>query len=1036
MPWFGNTIIKSIEANGTEGGMNFNMLKDMVIERLYSLCGRDLVERKERKERESLEDLQNFEEYTSAEPQDSEDFGVCTELVDQLKNLLLRMFYARVFSINQFESVDSAIECVEPCKERMQVLRWIVNKRPSHLATCIQLCKTYQEADDIISVHMDRDVELSPPVPSGGFDTNTIAHSSHCSPKYNYYDIFDAMKNFEGKLASSAWFQNWASSSQHLIEKFVHGFENGKKFIKKYHLHDHIPDNDILDCFPPSWIRRPSFTRALLKVDPRALCWIVRVYESQHEVKLINTNMLERLSRHKPMDSGYENEHCALTPHYASLIANAGIVRDSFTKSCFDGSCVMWTENDGALFGNRPSRIRAVECMPSDGCELVFAWTMMANCENAEYCKHIIWDLGYKRCLECTVLALMPTKLRDELCKDFVFLMRLIELYPFSVARLPLDLRYNSELVEIALKKDCRVFTAFDDKSRVVNNPTHAEHILCKENLVYKAFDLISQDKKESPRFILTIIRDERLTVGMRKNIFKKVPAVVKHHKDVMLTALRLFGLDALGEDSRIESIDAVTKKLVTIAHNSRSSYNRGSLQDNTAYLRSLLFDIQKWFTSHSISDKIDSIAQKKQPKTYVCTREDWPTELSLPDCDDNCTFFDLLNGDGGAKHNHNRIEKAHGFLENVAELASQILEPRRRDGMQYPGSWYCEKFEGVHVVYKKVKSEDKYPTLKTNSGKHVCIPKSWETQLQDAWDEGDLPEFWGVLHAGYGQSAKATKLKNGTLKSNADWEGIAIKVYQTYARRENANGDVADSSIVVNGFFGFFADIPENADTVFPPFVQLVKHEWIGHVAYDNEEGEILEFHRSIISKGGVGVVFRNTTTPLRLVAMDAHGYSLYAQKIVDFLTKFPLHVFAMYTNEYEMLNGTGNDDGYEEEHDEGCGGRVYPDIAKIAKRVFELTQPRKATSKRKAASEATIGATSEDAPSAKKLKKKPEKKKPEKKTSAAQSSASIASSSASRAERGDESDDGDDGDDGDDCLSELSDISHLSEVSDLSEM
>jgi hypothetical protein len=119
-------------------------------------------------------------------------------------------------------------------------------------------------------------------------------------------------------------------------------------------------------------------------------------------------------------------------------------------------------------------------------------------------------------------------------------------------------------------------------------------------------------------------------------------------------------------------------------------------------------------------------------------------------------------------------------------------------------------------------------------------------------------------------------------------WDGVSIKVYGTFGCDENH----VDTDYNQHGIY------PSNS-TEFPSLVERVVP---AHAYGLDEETLIVALHRASVAKGGLGVVFRDREHPEKLITLDAHGYSTYVQKIVDFLHKYPLHVLSTYMHDFEV--------------------------------------------------------------------------------------------------------------------------------------
>jgi hypothetical protein len=461
----------------------------------------------------------------------------------------------------------------------------------------------------------------------------------------------------------------------------------------------------------------------------------------------------------------------------------------------------------------------------------------------------------------------------------------------------------------------------------------------------------------ENVKFCLTLLKDERLSPKVREEFYNTVmPTVIKNDRACRLTAGQLFGPDILyrGTDS-FSFEDRLTNTLLRISHDAHCLEATSTRSANVGYLRSLLFDLKARFYPLRLLGPLAEMATGAPTKTYSSTLADWAPLWKVGDAID----FSLATPDapfthpGASPHPlgtagvHQQLVEMRTFLENISSLIGAVIEPRRRhanlyySSTRYPADCYCEKFEGVYVKFTinttcitdeggEERSVNE-PQLVTMSGhKEVNVPDAWKQQLKDAFDVGKLPLFWGILHAGYGQRSTATKLKNGTLKGDADWEGVCIKVYQTY--KPAVDSFQPDPSIDVDEADPFLPYLPKEP----PSFVHIVEptHFENRNVSQETEKA-ILDMHKESLRKWGLGVVFRDYQYPAKLIPLDPYGSAMYCQKIAEFLNTYPLQFLGLYFHEYEILNMD-----HDEYEDATCN---YPDIAKLLTQFAAIVKPTK---------------------------------------------------------------------------------------------
>jgi len=854
-----------------------------------------------------------------------------TEYTDKLAELRFWMLYEFSRSCRVKRLISQLIkEEVVHDKYAVPLLGAIVKDRPVHIGDCLQACKDSECMRLVMASLLAPESYTILDYRIGG--SNPVADGNggaHMPAGYYPWDVLSALQYLVGDVGPPPdptrvrdWFHDWASSATEVdAVKFIGRFRGTNASPQV------LPD-DSLALFPLAWREKSACAREFIKTDGRAVNAIVSQFVADGNVIVVK----ERA------DESVAVSQTQLTNRYFVIEKSAIPAFDVFMKACFDGSIIDMTE-DGP--------VRSYFSKFNDD---VFAFAMAAYCDSPEEIKKIIRHHHSKfSLLRGTVLELSPAVVRASIIEDREFLEEFISNNPFEMGWLPTDLQYDDKLLALAIASDPRSAKCVNDTRRLLAKPAVKEMLLSADLMVEWAFTNLPPNERETPRLGCSILADERLSVHTRKEFYEDtLPTVVKHDRKCKMLAARFFGPDILAMQADCMDLgDGLTTKLLQIVHDSRAASGDSSRSSHSAYLRSLYIDLQRTFMPPAIADRLKYTAANPG-KTYRPTKADWRPAWN---------GFDLVTSISAPPNHktHAHLCHLHDFLDEVSNLVAMILEPRRRDGITYPGDWYCEKFEGVLVEYKimdtfnettNTLTPDATPTLVTkSSGKPVQIPDRWKKEMEAAFANGDLPAFWGVLHAGYGQQTKATKLKNGTLTSDTDWNDVVIKVYGTTSVHYGTGDRVA----------GFF----QKPLSACQSFIECVEtFHFHNYNVAEEQERAILNLHRESRRKGGAGVVFRDTYTPTKLVTMDAPAYALYAQKIIDFLHQFPLHVLSLYVHEAEML---GCDDR-EEQDEDGEDAGTYPNVHAVIDKVLAQIAPPRAEGKRRAAS------SSRPRPSAKK--------------------------------------------------------------------
>lgn len=797
----------------------------------------------------------------------------------------------------------------------LKLLRNIVVDRPVHISDCLIACG---ENTDMMQRLIDlfiRDFSVAP-----------VFRADPATPpvalRYDRRNIYEMLSVWTlppstpptvNPSLSFNWFCNWtANASEAHTLAFIGSFR------KDFPRSREMTPVECVNLIPATWRETPSYINKLLTVDWRTLPGVVLEFD-QANTSIIISEKLELFTDSHTKWVDTESNLCALSSQYASITTSAMPKFNVMMKACFNGCA-----------GRPPAQYH---CKSTDA--IWFAYRIAASCDDVAACTREIFGFG-SRLNPGTVLCLLPCHLHATLMQDRPFLLNLAAKLPFEISRLPLHSRYDTELIELAIRANPRCATWFDDPSQLLANRNVFDILLSSDvqipvrddagvhirdhAVASWAFALLPEAQKNDPAIACWIIADERLSVDSRRQLYNSsFPVLVKHNKRCKILACQFFGpAILLAQADSVGLNDPLSNRLLQIVHDGHATSGDLHRAQNSAYLRALSIDLRDAFMPDILTE---SVKRPADGITYKPTTIDWFPAWNSTDLR-TCTFE--------APNSYEVYQKMcglHRFLDNISNLVSMILEPRRRDGIQYPSTTFCEKFEGVQVEFKR-QGDDTTPTLVTKAGsKRVHIPDEWKEEMADGFANRTIPEFWGILHAGYGQRSKATKLKNGTLSGESEWSGVTIKIYETFKR----DGGISNPAFSPNRVF-FNEEV-----NACRSFLHRVIHYTITQFKPTaSEEDAMLTVHRDSVKKGGAGIVFRDVNAPTKFISYDAHGYTMYAEKIVDFLHKYPMHILSNYIVEAEML---GCDD-YENPDAEGL---AYPDISKVFDQVVNQMRPNK---------------------------------------------------------------------------------------------
>ena len=846
--------------------------------------------------------------------------------------------------------IGSWIKIVDACKNDIPLMSFIAYYRPHQTAAfLLNLTISREDSFKVLDAafkpgSVDRDANVV-------FKMFPNEAEAIGRRKPECGEFCSMMVQFQTTAARNAQFVAWATP-----EKFGHFLT---RLMRPGHgSHGDRPSDAIiwlgkrpncpggLDAFkwnllPTAWTDNPEFTRRLLaEVDPSMVTEIVRAWATPlFTLKTVITAEGEKQ---------WYNDKASLTKdhdvvpsiHYTILKGST----DTFPWANH-GMAVAFQDPTFEYLKNVNQCANSFLIRKPRSMAEIMALALLAHSSDIETCKVLIAS-DVLKVWGPTLTSIIPDVVMNQIRGDTAFWKSIFRTYECIGPTLPKEIRYKEEFLRLTVYYHPSAMVRYDHAC-IMQQPAMVELCLNENETIEWIYSKMTPEARGEAALVKEIMKNENLSMETRGKVFKTwVPVSTKVERWCQKLSIQMFGtvLGLRESDRAIDqgqggpcevltliSNDPVIAKLLSIAHDSHSS-NEATRGTNTAFLRSLHVDLQIAFMPEKIAKVLKIVAPNpSRIKTYTPAL---PESIMQPESRlENLKHEDLM--------------KRFDWIEEVTNTASEILEPRRRDG-GYPTNYYCENYEGLLVKFgwedEPVESTDlgithRKRALRTVSGKNaVKLPPSWLADLDGMQTEADC--FWGKLFCGYGQHAKAVKLKNGTLGSvgdeatdaeranaAAEWEGVSIKVYGTFAWDAKGCGD----SIFVH------EDYDEMLDE-FPPFVDIVD---LFRVGGPNSENMILDTHRTSVASGGLGVVFREYSKPDKFITLDAAGYSINVQKIVDFLTKYPLQVLSAYKHAH-----CDEDDNLlvDEDDMEVVGERFGAISAKVACQMAPPPPPRKA--------------------------------------------------------------------------------------------
>ena len=856
------------------------------------------------------------------------------------------------YSAKDLHTVLSALRDEQPASQsvgdaiRMAVLGKILESRPSQWPECLAECTNESEVRTLMNGFVDPESTNTEvgyahlfELPSRRKEQAQMAQHESADMLASFLKYAD--RTYEPHILES--FASWgAGATAVTAKKFLDRFTAFTRSPSRYqftHLKlQAVKSEAFLRYFPFSWVDSEDTVRALINTDPRVgIAFLDKAEETQGP--MINEELA--ISDDTPGE-----DRCILLSAHAARTSSALPTYPMPLRMFLNESVIKLPPTDIKFEDER-----------------MFCYVIAAYCDDVEFCKRFILT-GYYSTSPWSRLSTIPRPLYATLMNDVEFLKQAVEAFRDVAPRLPEAIRTRDDILQIALDTHGEgILLGYpeSDARVLLRKEGILERVLSSDpTVVWATKHLLALDRVrvENVSFCLTLLKDERLSPKVREEFYNTVmPTVIKNDRECRITAGQLFGPEIFGRGT--DSFwfeDRLTNTLLRVSHDAHCLEATATRSQNASYLRSLLVDLKARFYPLGLLGPVAEMATGAPTKTYSSTLGDWAPLWRVDDAIDfsratpDAPFTHPVSSPHplGAAGVHQQLVEMRTFLENISALIGAVIEPRRRhanryfSSTEYPADCYCEKFEGVYVKFTinttcitdeggEERSVNE-PQLVTMSGhKEVNVPDTWKQQLKDAFDAGKLPPFWGILHAGYGQRSKATKLKNGTLKDDADWEGVCIKVYQTY--KPAIDSFQPDRSIDVDEGDAFLPYLPQEP----PSFVHIVEPTRFENRSVGEEtEKAILDVHKESLRKWGLGVVFRDEQYPAKLIPLDPYGCTMYCQKIAEFLNTYPLQFLGLYFHEYEILNMDHGD--YEEQTD---ATRNYPDIAKLLRQFAAIVKP-----------------------------------------------------------------------------------------------
>ena len=393
----------------------------------------------------------------------------------------------------------------------------------------------------------------------------------------------------------------------------------------------------------------------------------------------------------------------------------------------------------------------------------------------------------------------------------------------------------------------------------------------------------------ERADFAIRVLSDNAVPIHVRQAAYRRLPSLPKNDYTVARTAMYLFG-----EDDESAITDPVEARLLKIAaKNHMDTDLRKEMEErdrdragpipaeetDDAFLRSLLYDICRYFSPEAAYSIAKEKLRVKRPKVYKQVLS-FPEESVLLESLKN-DFVDEEEEEEDTTEDPGvdsplGMKAILNMLERYAFAASQVFRTDARIGAYNGAVEVSESYEGLSVRWLRSDATGALE-LTTKSGRPISLPEDLEFKMPTF-------ELEGTLWAGYEQPKRvvnaASRKENPTLETYAGIKLVVSKVSSSHPELATVEykRSLGFQMSLVEAFNDNLLDGPESA-FVIPSNVQ----------PYESDE-QVQAFQHQVEQRGGAGVKTlndKNATTNI-----DRHNYKLYSKRITDFLEKWPLAI------------------------------------------------------------------------------------------------------------------------------------------------
>lgn len=446
------------------------------------------------------------------------------------------------------------------------------------------------------------------------------------------------------------------------------------------------------------------------------------------------------------------------------------------------------------------------------------------------------------------------------------------------------------------------------------------------------------KDMVSTPHFVLSLITNESVPLDIRKNTFDTaIENLPKNDYNVAVAAMTLFGVDAEGGIT-----DSVEARLLQIAaknhmdnvqrrdlerrerHGEGTDGIQSNVEKDSIFLRSLLYDLRKYFTprvEHEILDK--KLFLRDPPSNYKrvilmadVSLEDMPNDFIVNDDEAEeaeetaaaeavleqlseeegaAAGVEAMETDDADGANANiqlqpaTLKRAKQLLDRYANAASMITRTAQRLGNYNNAYEMVEDFKGLSVTWSlpdwekhgrertllEIDNDDYaegvYRLRTKNNGRVIVLPEEITATMPQF-------EFSGVLWPGYGEPPNtATKASRVLAPTIETYKNITFIVTDVSNEHPELNGipkpTISQQMAVINGFH---ETMPVDDA---PLFVKPIKvHEFTSDAA-------LQELQKQIHLRGGIGI--KTFDSKMKSSKVDRHVYKHYANEIIEFIQR-----------------------------------------------------------------------------------------------------------------------------------------------------